>query len=261
MKPGTGGQPALFRRGVGEPGRPTDLSNEGGAKDPSRQRPGPPSSRQGRKRPRPKRQAAPFQLEGRRCRPRRRMVNSGASTRKQPASVARRVLISPSRRCSSSPRPDPDGAPRRHAGIEPTRDEPGGGFLRPPLPTSPQVEHPPRGPMPGAPQCGVAWPAGQNEVLDAMSAACAGRNLVVDMNVGGPDRRRLPRWIGVPSEVRWPAACRRADGMAAPLKTNLMEFGGLQIYVRIVPVRGTFRPGERTFQCRISMPAPPLAAP
>ena len=37
--------------------------------------------------------------------------------------------------------------------------------------------------------------------------------------------------------------------------------GGLQIYVMIVPVRGTFRPGERTFQCRTSMPAPPLAAP
>ena len=36
--------------------------------------------------------------------------------------------------------------------------------------------------------------------------------------------------------------------------------GGLPIYIRIVPVRGTFRTGERTFQCKRSMPLVPLAA-
>ena len=36
--------------------------------------------------------------------------------------------------------------------------------------------------------------------------------------------------------------------------------GGLPIYIRIVPVRGTFRTGERTFQCKRSMPLPALWA-
>jgi hypothetical protein len=44
------------------------------------------------------------------------------------------------------------------------------------------------------------------------------------------------------------------------LETNLMESAGCQSYVRIVPVRGTFRTGERTFQCKRSMPVPPLSA-
>ena len=36
--------------------------------------------------------------------------------------------------------------------------------------------------------------------------------------------------------------------------------GGPLIYIRIVPVRGTFRTGERTFQCKRFMPFSPLGA-
>jgi hypothetical protein len=36
--------------------------------------------------------------------------------------------------------------------------------------------------------------------------------------------------------------------MQGPTETEFNGIGGLQIYVCIVPVRGTFRTGERTFQ-------------
>jgi hypothetical protein len=43
-------------------------------------------------------------------------------------------------------------------------------------------------------------------------------------------------------------------------KTEFNGIGGLPIYIRIVPVRGTFRTGERTFQCKKWLPLPPLWA-
>jgi hypothetical protein len=46
----------------------------------------------------------------------------------------------------------------------------------------------------------------------------------------------------------------------APTENEFNGIGGMPIYVRDVPVRGTFRAGERTFQCKRSMPVPPLAA-
>jgi hypothetical protein len=46
----------------------------------------------------------------------------------------------------------------------------------------------------------------------------------------------------------------------APSENEFNGIGGMPIYVRDVPVRGTFRAGERTFQCKRSMPVPPLAA-
>jgi hypothetical protein len=57
-------------------------------------------------------------------------------------------------------------------------------------------------------------------------------------------------------------ACRRPPQSrpALPLKRNLMGSGGLPTYIRIVPVRGTFRTGERTFQCKTFMPFSPLGA-
>jgi hypothetical protein len=49
----------------------------------------------------------------------------------------------------------------------------------------------------------------------------------------------------------------RCDGTT---ENEFNGIGGLPTYIRIVPVRGTFRTGERTFQCKRSMPLPALWA-
>jgi hypothetical protein len=55
--------------------------------------------------------------------------------------------------------------------------------------------------------------------------------------------------------------CRTAAERArVATETEFNGIGGLPIYIRIVPVRGTFRTGERTFQCKRLLPLPPLGA-
>jgi hypothetical protein len=43
-------------------------------------------------------------------------------------------------------------------------------------------------------------------------------------------------------------------------ETEFNGIGALPIYIRIVPVRGTFQTGERTFQCKRFMPLLPSGA-
>jgi len=78
-----------------------------------------------------------------------------------------------------------------------------------------------------------------------------------------PDSRSSTRAIvGPMSAARASARCCRTAAERARVATE-MEFngiGGLPIYIRIVPVRGTFRTGERTFQCKRLLPLPPLGA-
>jgi hypothetical protein len=50
------------------------------------------------------------------------------------------------------------------------------------------------------------------------------------------------------------------SGPRVATETEFNGIGGLPIYIRIVPVRGTFRTGERTFQCKRLLPLPPLGA-
>ena len=55
--------------------------------------------------------------------------------------------------------------------------------------------------------------------------------------------------------------CRTAAERArVATETEFNRIGGLPIYIRIVPVRGTFRTGERTFQCKRLLPLTPLGA-
>jgi hypothetical protein len=55
--------------------------------------------------------------------------------------------------------------------------------------------------------------------------------------------------------------CRTAAERArVATETEFNRIGGLPIYIRIVPVRGTFRTGERMFQCKRFMPLSPLGA-
>jgi hypothetical protein len=51
-----------------------------------------------------------------------------------------------------------------------------------------------------------------------------------------------------------------AERARVATETEFNGIGGLPIYIRIVPVRGTFRTGERTFQCKRLLPLPPLWA-
>ena len=70
-----------------------------------------------------------------------------------------------------------------------------------------------------------------------------------------PDRGSKSSLVKPPS-LRAGASTKAAD-IPVATKTEFNGIGGLPIYIRIVPVRGTFRTGERTFQCKKWLPLPP----